>query len=97
MLLISGYRRAYAAFRHNAAFGGLMLAYVASDSLYSITEAGFRIMTPTLIFLFLVIVGSRSIAASASGGMGKLVEPPEEKSSAHGWIYGQVELQPPLT
>jgi len=97
MLLISGYRRAYASFRHNAALGGLMLAYVASDSLYSITEAGFRIMTPTLIFLFLVIVGSRSIAASASGGMGKLVEPPEEKSRAHDWIYGQVELQPPLT
>jgi exopolysaccharide production protein ExoQ len=97
MLLISGYRRAYAAFRHNAGVGSLMLAYVATDTLYGITEASFRIMTPTLIFLFLVIAGGRRIASTASGGMGQGVGFPEEKSTAHGWIYGQVELQAPLT
>ncbi len=68
MLLISGYRRAHAAFRRNAEVGSLMLAYVATVSLYNITEAGFRILTPTWIFFLLVVVGSRAIASCVSGG-----------------------------
>jgi len=97
MLLVSGYRRARAAFRRNPEVGSLMLAYVATDSLYSITEAGFRIMTPTMIFLFLVIVGSRSIASSGSGGMAKPVgRLPEQKPITPGWVDGLgVELPVP--
>ncbi len=97
MLLISGYRRACAAFRPNPVVGSLMLAYVAADSLYSITEAGFRIMTPTLIFLFLVIVGSRSIASSAGRGIGIRVGSTEQKSVSHAWVYGSAEPLAPLT
>lgn len=67
-LLISGYRRSCAAFRQNHEIGGLMLAYVSTAAIYSITEAGFRILTPTWLFLLLAIVGSRSIASSASNG-----------------------------
>jgi exopolysaccharide production protein ExoQ len=76
MLLISGYGRASAAFRRNPEVGSLMLAYVATASIYSITEAGFRIVTPSWIFLLLVVVGSRSIASSVSGGKGKPVRSP---------------------
>jgi O-antigen ligase len=68
MLLISSYQRACAAFRLNPQVGGLMLTYVATVSIYSITEAGFRIMTPTWISFLLVLVGSRSIASSVSRG-----------------------------
>ncbi len=64
MLLISGYIRAYSAFRRDIDIGGLMLAYLATISIYCITEAGFRIMTPSWIFLLIVIVGSESIACS---------------------------------
>jgi exopolysaccharide production protein ExoQ len=66
VLLMSGYRRSCAAFRRNPEIGSLMLAYVATATIYSITEAGFRILTPTWLFLLLAIVGSRSIASSAS-------------------------------
>ncbi len=70
-LLISGYRRACAAFRRNPEVGSLMLAYVATAAIYSITEAGFRILTPTWLFLVLTIVGARSIASSAGYGIRK--------------------------
>jgi len=70
-LLISGYGQACAGFRRNPAVGSLMLAYVATASIYSITEAGFRILTPTWFSLLLVLVGSRSIASSVSVELGK--------------------------
>jgi exopolysaccharide production protein ExoQ len=71
VLLISGYRRSCEAFRRNSEIGGLMLAYVATAAIYSITEAGFRILTPTWLFLLLAIVGSRSIASSVNNGTTK--------------------------
>jgi exopolysaccharide production protein ExoQ len=89
MLIISGYRRACSAFRRNPEVGSLMLAYLATDSLYSITESGFRIMTPTLFFFFLVLVGSRSIASSV-GGL------PEQKPITHGWACDPDRAPAPL-
>ena len=62
LILISGYRSAIAAFRREPMFGGLMLAYVAAASIYSITEAGFRMLLPIWIFCLLAVVGSRSMA-----------------------------------
>ena len=73
MLLISAYRRAHVSFRRNPEVGSLMLAYVAAVSIYNITEAGFRILTPTWIFFLLVIVGSRGIASSVVRGRPKSV------------------------
>ena len=55
-ILISGYRRAAAAFRLDPAFGSLMLAYVAAGTIYSITEAGFRMLCPKWIFLLFAVV-----------------------------------------
>ena len=63
--LISGYRGSVAAFRRDPAFGGLMLAYVAAAAIYSVTEAGFRMLDPIWIFLLLAVVGSHSIASGA--------------------------------
>lgn len=85
-LLVSGFGQANAAFRRSPEVGALMLAFVASVSMYSVTEAGYRIMTPTAIMFFLVLVGARTIAASAGGGKPKSVERPIEARSKE-WAY----------
>lgn len=69
--LISGYRGAVAAFRRDPAFGSLMLAYVAVAAIYSITEAGFRMLNPIWIFFLLAVVGSHSVASRAVGRSAK--------------------------
>ncbi len=57
-LLIFGYRRAASKYRSDPSFGGLMLAYVLTASIYSITEAGFRAMDLIWVFLLLAILAS---------------------------------------
>jgi exopolysaccharide production protein ExoQ len=66
-ILIGGYRGAIAAFGRNQEIGCLMLAYIATAALYSVTEAGFRILTPTWISLLLAIVASSSTAPGLIG------------------------------
>ena len=51
LILISGYRRAIKAFQRDRELGSLFLAYVATATIYSITEAGFRVLTASWIFL----------------------------------------------
>ena len=67
-ILISGYRRAVAAFRLNPSIGSLMLAYIIAAAVYSITEAGFRMLDPIWIFLLLAVVSANGIAAGLLGG-----------------------------
>lgn len=67
LILVSGYRRAIAAFRLNPSFGGLMLAYIIASAFYSLTEAGFRMMSPMWIFLLLAIVSSSGVSARVFG------------------------------
>ena len=67
-ILISGYRYAGKAFQYNPEFGGLMLGYIVTGTFYSITESGFRIMTPSWIFLLLGVVGSSGVACGLLGG-----------------------------
>lgn len=62
-ILISSYQGAVAAFRRDAAFGSLMLAYVAAGAMYGVTEAGFRMLNPMWIFLLLALVGAKGMAA----------------------------------
>ncbi|MGH9454163.1 MAG: O-antigen ligase family protein [Terriglobia bacterium] len=68
IILISGYRRAVAALRRDPAMGSLMLAYLAAAAVYSITEAGFRLLDPIWIFLLLAIVAAGGIASGVIGG-----------------------------
>jgi O-antigen ligase len=67
VILISGYRRAGSAFQYNPEFGGLMLACIVTATFYSVTEAGFRIMTPSWIFLLLGVIGSSGLASGLLG------------------------------
>ena len=70
VLLFSGYQRATSAFLRNPEVGSIMLAFLAADAIYSITEAGYRILTPTWFSFVLVLIGSRSIASSAREHLG---------------------------
>ena len=66
-ILISGYKRATAAFRRNPSLGGLMLAYIMSSVFYNFTEAGFRMVSLMWIFLLLAMVSASGIAAGIFG------------------------------
>lgn len=56
LILGNGYWRACKAFRRDPQFGGLMLAYIVTGAIYSITEAGFRTLNPMWIFILLTVV-----------------------------------------
>ena len=63
LILIGGYRRAIEAYRVNPSVGGLMLAYIVAAAVYSITEAGFRMLDPIWIFLLLAVVSASGVVA----------------------------------
>jgi exopolysaccharide production protein ExoQ len=66
-ILVSGYRRAIKSFRSDPQFGSLILAYIATSTFYSITEVGFRVLTPSWIFLLLAVVSASGFAAGLLG------------------------------
>ena len=68
LFLSSGYKRSVAAFRLNPSIGSLTLAYIIAAAVYSITEAGFRMLDPIWIFLLLAIVSASGVAAGLIGG-----------------------------
>jgi exopolysaccharide production protein ExoQ len=68
LLLASGYKRCVAVFRRNPSIGSLMLAYTIAAVVYSITEAGFRMLDPMWIFLLLAVISASGIAAGLIGG-----------------------------
>jgi O-antigen ligase len=63
LILISGYRSAVKAFKRDPQFGSLLLAYIATAVFYSITEVGFRVLTPIWIFLLLAVVSASGVTA----------------------------------
>jgi exopolysaccharide production protein ExoQ len=68
LILITGYRRAVAAFRMNPTFGGLMLALVIVSGFYNITESAF--FSPHLMWFFLLLA-MFSASAVAAGHIGR--------------------------
>jgi len=68
LVLISAYRYASKAFEQNPELGSLMLACIATGTFYSVTEVGFRILTPSWIFLLLGAIGSSGAASGLLGG-----------------------------
>jgi O-antigen ligase len=67
MILVSGYRHAIKTFRRHPEVGSLLLAYVATCAFYSISEVGFRVLTPSWIFLLLAVVSANGFAAGLIG------------------------------
>jgi O-antigen ligase len=59
LLLITGYRNIISALRRNVPIASLELAYFLIAVIYSFTEAGFRMLAITWIFLLLAIAAAR--------------------------------------
>lgn len=68
LILIRGYRHAIRCFQRNPELGSLMLTYIATSAFYSISEVGFRVLTPSWIFLLLAVVGASGFSAGLIGG-----------------------------
>jgi exopolysaccharide production protein ExoQ len=62
LVLISGYFRACRAVHRKPEVGGLLLAFVVTAAFYSVTEAGFRMLSPAWICLLLAVVAGGSSA-----------------------------------
>jgi len=69
-LIVTGYRHVISVFRRDREMGSLKLAYFVTGVIYSLTEAGFRVMSPVWIAFILAIVAlpptvlkRRSVAA----------------------------------
>lgn len=63
LILITGYKRAVAVYKLNPSVGSLLLAYIMAAAVYSITEAGFRMLDCIWIFLLIAVVSASGIAA----------------------------------
>lgn len=68
LVLVSGYRQAYKAYRRHPEFGGLLVAYIIIQAIYSITEAGFRLLTPSWTFFLLGATCASGVLAGFSAG-----------------------------
>jgi O-antigen ligase len=66
VLIVTGYRHAIAAFRRDPQDGRLRLAYLAAALIFSLTEAGFRMLGP-IWFAFLLAVAGNSTGVLPSG------------------------------
>jgi exopolysaccharide production protein ExoQ len=74
LILIGGYRRGSNAFEQDPEVGSLILAYIVTATFYSITEAGFRVLTPMWIFLLIAVIAASGVADGFfGGGRAKLV------------------------
>ncbi len=60
VLLITGYLGAVTLFRRDPLVGSLALAYIAASAVYSVTEAGFRMLLPIWMFLLLAVSAARA-------------------------------------
>jgi len=63
LILVTGYRRAALAFRRDPTIGGMLLAYVGAATIYSLTEAGFRMLNPMWVFLLFAIFAASSLVS----------------------------------
>jgi exopolysaccharide production protein ExoQ len=96
LIFINGYRSACATFRLEPEVASLSLGFLATAAIYSITEAGFRMLTPTWIALLLAIVvanrvrsGVRSKIPRATGASANQASglPVEDVLAFHSFMW----------
>jgi O-antigen ligase len=63
VILSTGYSRACRAFRRNREIGSLILPYILTGTIYNITEAGFRTLGASWIFVLLSVITASGINA----------------------------------
>jgi exopolysaccharide production protein ExoQ len=62
VMMMTGYRNIISSFQQNPEEAGLRLAYFITATIYSFTEAGFRMMSPVWFFFLLVVVNKPTVA-----------------------------------
>ena len=63
LIFVNGYFRAVKAFRREPLLGSLLVAYILTEMVYNITEAGFRMLHPMWIFFLLAVIEASRIAS----------------------------------
>lgn len=82
LILIDGYRRSVKAFRRDPQLGSLMIAYILTAVVYSITEAGFRMMHPIWIFFLFAVIQASGIAAGVDVRASQSLDRPADQAPA---------------
>jgi exopolysaccharide production protein ExoQ len=93
LILAHGYRSAVAAFRRDSVFGSLLTAYILTAAIYSITEAGFRMLNPIWFFLLLsVVTASRVIGSDKRSAAPEVAyhEEPRYQDSQRNYARGAI-------
>jgi exopolysaccharide production protein ExoQ len=90
LILITGYWRAGAAFRRDPEIGGLILAYIVTAAIYSITEAGFKVLTPTWFFVLCAVIA----AGGVSRGYLRTQVPAQPRRRSRGDVYPSRWIDP---
>jgi exopolysaccharide production protein ExoQ len=80
LVLINGHRRATAVFQRESALGALLVTYIVVAAIYSITEAGFRMLDVIWIFLLLAVAASDELVWDADAQQ-EFVDLPENESA----------------
>jgi O-antigen ligase len=75
-LIVTGYRNVIVAFRQDKHVGGLKLAYFVAAVIYSLTEAGFRMISPTWIFFLLAATAVPKPSMLSAPNLNKQINPP---------------------
>ena len=90
LLLLTGYRKIIAAFRQDPERGALLLGFFLAALFESLTEAAFRMMYPSWVFLLLAsIAASQAVSPEPSARM------PSELAECEGrdWTFGSARVR----
>lgn len=93
LILTTGYWRASQAFRRDPEVGSLFLAIIMSGAVYSITEAGFRTLSPMWIFILLAIVSASGVRAGLFQASASKRRVSHEASPSRAPVNQEVESQ----
>jgi exopolysaccharide production protein ExoQ len=82
LIVGQGYRRAVDAFRHgrDPTFGPMLVAYIVTAVTYSITEAGFRMLSAPWLFLLMSVVAAGWVTGSATARCSRAENSPPQPS-----------------
>jgi exopolysaccharide production protein ExoQ len=91
LILVGGYLKACRAVHRHPEIGGLLLAFVVTSAFYSVTEAGFRMLSLAWISLLLAVAGGSLIRDRADSSVPERLNarigmalPPERPRSFNG-------------
>jgi len=77
VLIVTGYRNVIVALRRDRHVGGLKLAYFVAAVIYSLTEAGFRMVSPIWFFFLLATTAVPKTSVRNAPNLDKQVTAPD--------------------